>query len=553
MDGEERNSGIDLIGYIPWGTHFCQFYETPEDLTSILVPYFKAGLENNEFCMWVTSEPLQVGEARAALKKAVTNLDDYTMKGQIEILDYSEWYTRSGKFDSDEVLKGWVEKENRALEKGSGGLRLTGNTFWLEKNDWKSFTEYEAELNKVIGNYRMIALCTYSLDRCGAAEVIDVVSNHQFVLVRRQGQWQLMKSTEHKQAEETLRRTEENFHRSLDDSPLGIRIMTADGEIIYANQAILDIYGYDSIEELRATPTKKRYTPESYAEHQIRKTKRQRGEYVPSNYEISIVRKDGEVRHLEVFRKEVLWNGKTQFQVLYNDVTERKQAEGKHQTILKTALDGFWLHDLEGRLLEVNDSYCKMIGYTQEELLTMSIPDVEAAESPEETARHIKKIVEQGYDHFETRHKRKDGKIIDIEISSNYIDVGGGQMFVFVRDITERKQAEEALERSEENYRRLFEEANDAIMIADTETGVILDANKQAERLLGRSRKEIIGMNRSQVHPPDKHEYYQQHFIKHVEAGRIVDYDAEAIRKDGTVVPVSISAGTIQIGDKKLV
>jgi len=75
------------------------------------------------------------------------------------------------------------------------------------------------------------------------------------------------------------------------------------------------------------TPSKKRYTPESYAEHRKRLEKRHRGEYVPSNYEIGIVRKDGEIRHLEVFRKEVLWNGKTQFQVLYNDITARKRAE----------------------------------------------------------------------------------------------------------------------------------------------------------------------------------------------------------------------------------
>jgi PAS domain S-box-containing protein len=133
--------------------------------------------------------------------------------------------------------------------------------------------------------------------------------------------------TERKQAEEALRRAEENFHRSLDDSPLGVRIVSANGETLYANRAILDIYGYDSIEELRTTPVKKRYTPESYAEFQIRKKKRQRGEYDPPEYEISIVRENGEVRHLQVFRKEVLWNGEKQYQVIYRDITERKQAE----------------------------------------------------------------------------------------------------------------------------------------------------------------------------------------------------------------------------------
>ena len=130
-----------------------------------------------------------------------------------------------------------------------------------------------------------------------------------------------------KRAEKMLQESEENFRRSLNDSPLGIRIITADGELLHANQAILDIYGYDSVEELKTTPRNKNHTPESYAEHQVRKEKRQRGEYVPPNYEISIIRKDGEIRHLEVFRKEVLWNGEPQFQVLHNDITERKRAE----------------------------------------------------------------------------------------------------------------------------------------------------------------------------------------------------------------------------------
>ena len=110
MIGEKRKTGIDVIGDIPWGTHLCQFYQTEKDLIDILVPYFKTGLKNNEFCMWVTSEPLHVEEAKAALKKAVKILDDYIKKGQIEILDYSEWYTRSGKFNADEVLQGLGRK-----------------------------------------------------------------------------------------------------------------------------------------------------------------------------------------------------------------------------------------------------------------------------------------------------------------------------------------------------------------------------------------------------------------------------------------------------------
>src|SRR3989337_3923694 len=87
-----RKFGLERVGNVPWGTHLCQFYETKEDLIDVLVPYFAEGLRNNEFCMWITSPPLEVEEAKAALEKAVPDLDMYLQKGQIEILSYKDWY-----------------------------------------------------------------------------------------------------------------------------------------------------------------------------------------------------------------------------------------------------------------------------------------------------------------------------------------------------------------------------------------------------------------------------------------------------------------------------
>ncbi len=144
MKDETRKTGVDVIGNIPWGTHICLFYQTAEDLIDILVPYFKTGLENNEFCMWVTSEPLNVEDAKRALKREIKELDEYIERGQIEFLDYRQWYAASGKFEADRVLQGWVEKEQQAMKRGWAGLRLTGNTFWLGKEDWRAFADYEA-------------------------------------------------------------------------------------------------------------------------------------------------------------------------------------------------------------------------------------------------------------------------------------------------------------------------------------------------------------------------------------------------------------------------
>jgi PAS domain S-box-containing protein len=145
-----------------------------------------------------------------------------------------------------------------------------------------------------------------------------------------------------------------------------VRIVTTEGETIYANQAILDIYG---IEDLKTTLVKKLYTPESFAEYQIRREKRKRGDYVPSEYEISIVRKNGEVRHLQVFRKDILWNGERQFQVLYNDITDRKLAEEKIKASLlekETMLKEIH-HRVKNNLQVISSLLALQSGYVQDE------------------------------------------------------------------------------------------------------------------------------------------------------------------------------------------
>lgn len=135
--------------------------------------------------------------------------------------------------------------------------------------------------------------------------------------------------TVNEQAQKELRESEENFRLSHDESPLGLCVVTAEGEILYANRALLDMYGFDSDEDLKATSLEEKYTPECYAEHRLREEKQRRGEQVPSNYEIDIIGRDGHIRNIEVFRKEVPWSGEVRFQLFHYDVTARKEADDK--------------------------------------------------------------------------------------------------------------------------------------------------------------------------------------------------------------------------------
>ena len=200
------------------------------------------------------------------------------------------------------------------------------------------------------------------------------------------------------------------------------------------------------------------------------------------------------------------------------NITERKQAEEKHRIIIATAPDGFYVVGLGARLLEVNASYCKMVGYTREELLKMSLPDIEAVETPEEIAQHKEKVVAQGYDFFETQHQRKDGRLIDVEVSANYIDVEGGQIVVFVRNITERKEAEQALIESEGKYRTLVENIPQKIFFKDKDS-VYISCNSNFAEDLQLKPAEISGHTDYDFHPRDLAEKYRADDKRVIESG----------------------------------
>lgn len=182
-----RLTGLDYVADIPWGAHFCHFYETKEDLLDILIPYFKVGLQNNECCLWVTSEPISENEARNALKGAIAEAEQHLAAGDIEIIPHSQWYLKDGVFEPSLPINGWNEKLAKALAQGYAGMRVSGNTSWLASSHWKNFLDYEKALNQAVSNQRMIILCTYCLELSKAADVFDVAGAHEFSIARRRG------------------------------------------------------------------------------------------------------------------------------------------------------------------------------------------------------------------------------------------------------------------------------------------------------------------------------------------------------------------------------
>jgi PAS domain-containing protein len=215
MATEMRKTGVDVVGDMPWGTHFCLFYETRADLLETLVSYCKAGLENQEFCLWVVAEPLTGQDATHALKRVVPDLDRYLADQSIEIVAARDWYLQDGTFDLNRVINGWNVKLARASARGYAGVRVTGDTAWLEKKDWKDFCEYEESLNQAIAGQRLAVLCTYPLAACGAAEILDVVRTHQFAVTKRRGGWDVIETAGHKQAKAEIKRLNEELEERV--------------------------------------------------------------------------------------------------------------------------------------------------------------------------------------------------------------------------------------------------------------------------------------------------------------------------------------------------
>jgi DNA-binding CsgD family transcriptional regulator len=188
-----RPTGLSVLGDVPWGGHFCLFYETQQDLLDTLVPYFKTGLESNEFCVWAVTDPLTEEEAKAALQRAMPDLQRYLSAGSLEIVQGFDWYLSQ---DLKKITSNWNEKLENALAKGYEGMRASGNAFWLGTEYRDDFLAYEQELDESLAGRKMLVLCTYPLDTAVSADVLDVARAHQVTAARRHGSWEFIEAAD---------------------------------------------------------------------------------------------------------------------------------------------------------------------------------------------------------------------------------------------------------------------------------------------------------------------------------------------------------------------
>ncbi|RNC67247.1 MAG: PAS domain S-box protein [Desulfuromonadales bacterium] len=319
---------------------------------------------------------------------------------------------------------------------------------------------------------------------------------------------------------------------------LPVPALFIEGEEIRVNRAAEELTGFGR-DELATLDEwfRKLYGPEHETVRGHYEADRIAG--FPATRRVSITRKDGSRRLVEFGAA-----GTDRIICIMHDITDlvvahekMKESTEQYRVITNTAMDGFWVVDQHGAIVEANEAAGHILGYSLEELCTMRIEEIDAIESPEETQAHIRRVMESGYDRFETRHRRKDGCIIDVEVSTTF-QTTTNHFLAFIRDITERKRAEDTLRQSEERYRRFSAITSDYIYCCRRSGAApyrTIWLGGAVEAITGHSAEQIHewGCWMTLVHPDDQGRV-SGNMLK-LTPGNINEEEFRIIRKDGEV------------------
>jgi DNA-binding CsgD family transcriptional regulator len=174
-----------VLADIGHGSHVCAFYETKDDLIDLVLPFFAAGQDRNELCVWMMPDSINADEARSRTSGAVADPG-------IEFRRARDIYLRGRRFAHDSIVSFWDQKMQQAQATNRSGTRASGDAFWLQRNDWNSFLDYETYLNTMIANKPIMLLCTYPASVCKVGDAFDVIRAHQFTIAKRGDEWEVV-------------------------------------------------------------------------------------------------------------------------------------------------------------------------------------------------------------------------------------------------------------------------------------------------------------------------------------------------------------------------
>jgi|GEM_PF-779662 len=252
MTTQNRASGLETMPELPWGTHLCQFYKTADDLLSVALPFIKAGMENNEYCLWVAWEPVDTARVLEAMAGQLPDPTILFGSHQIEVASHCTPDFRKGPFQSGGLAEPVKERIEKAIAMGYEGVRIADNFSWHHESDWCGLIEGERAAAEAMAQYPVLALCSYPIDGCTGFQMKDIGGAHHYVLVSVGGQSEVINGGRcceapiepQPEAEASYREVFENMRDGM------VLLDTETMEGLLANDVAARILGYDSVGQI---------------------------------------------------------------------------------------------------------------------------------------------------------------------------------------------------------------------------------------------------------------------------------------------------------------
>jgi diguanylate cyclase (GGDEF)-like protein/PAS domain S-box-containing protein len=424
------------------------------------------------------------------------------------------------------------------------GSTTLGLSLWVNMDDRLRFIDslqstgfcdsFEAQFRKKDGNRNTGILSAGITEIKGIPHIVS--TTHDITESKRIQQ----------ENESLLRRYQTLLASSID----GIYVMDLRGDIVEVNDTFCNMLGYTRQEAGRLNISD--WNAQSTKEVLLEKLKNFVGK--SARFETLHCRKDGTLIDVEVSTTGVELDGQCFFFASSRDISERKRAEQKndvlirrHQALMNSALEGIHIMDIQGNVVEANETFCRMLGYTREEAVNLNVTDWDAQWSKDELMARFTEMVLIDGALFETRHRRKDGSLIDVEVSTAGAQIDGKfYLYAFSRDITERKK-------SEENQRiaAVTFDIQEGIMITTPDVK-ILRVNQAFHEITGYSKDEVVGMN-PQIFQSGRHDaaFYQAMWSALGATGK---WSGEIWdrRKDGSIYPKMMTITAVYDNDRNL-
>lgn len=378
--------------------HLCLIYESREEQFAAVIPFMRIGLARGEKCLYVVDDNTAAMVING-MRAAGMEVESALAAGKLLIISKQDVYLKQGYFDPEWMIGFLKQATDEAMAAGFAALRVTGEMTWVLDGDpgTERLMEYEAKLNYFFPKHAALAICQYNRHRFSPEIIKDVISTHPRIIYGGM--------------------VCANFYYVPPDDFLGEKQPAREIDRLLAN-----IKSREAVaEELR----------------------RHQG-------------------HLEELVKERTADLECRKEALENEIRERRRMEGALK-LVQFAVDHasdciFWTNP-DASFANVNDSTCLRLGYGREELLRLTVFDIDPAFPREAWAAHWLQIKERHSFTLDTKLRAKSGELFPVELTVNYVEYEGAEYnFAFARDISERQQAEDELRRVNEELEQRVKE-----------------------------------------------------------------------------------------------